>query len=119
MTGELRPRRPSFWAWLFLAGPVIWYGHFWLVYLAAEWGCQVVGDFLILGRSGVAVITVALTAVGVGLIVWYMTRAWQRRGAGDATDQEGEFSRAGLILGLIFAIGTLFVGGPALVLTPC
>jgi hypothetical protein len=119
MTGELRPRRPSFWAWLFLAGPVIWYTHFWVVYLAAEWGCQVVGDFLILGRSGVAVVTVALTVAGVGLTVWYMVRAWQRRGRGEPSDQPGEFSRAGLILGLIFAMGILFVGVPALVLTPC
>lgn len=119
MTGELRPRRPSYWLWLFLAGPVIWYTHFWVVYLTAEWGCRVADDFVLLDRSGVAVTTVALTVAGVGLVASYMMAAWRRRGRGDVTDQSGEFSRAGLILGLIFAFGIAFVGGPALVLAPC
>ena len=116
--GRMQARRPS-WGWLFLAGPVIWFGHFWVVYLAAEWGCEVAGDFLLLGRSGVAVITVALTAAGLGVIVWYTMRAWGASGGGGDDDQPAEFSRAGLILGVIFAVGVVFVGGPALVLTPC
>lgn len=119
MTGELRPRPPSRWAWLFLAGPVIWYTHFWIVYLAAEWGCHVAGDFALFGLSGVAVVTFVLTAIGVGAIVWFMALAWAGRGAAGSDDQPSEFNRAGAILGLIFAIGTLFVGGPALFLTPC
>lgn len=119
MTGELRPRRPPSWAWLFLAGPVIWYGHFWIVYLAAEWGCHVAGDFLLLGRSGVAVLTLALTGVGAGLIVAQMARARQLGSRDGPAEQPSEFGRAGLLLGLIFVIGVLFVGLPALVLTPC
>ncbi|MEX2423751.1 MAG: hypothetical protein WD990_07215, partial [Acidimicrobiia bacterium] len=62
---------PSKWVVLFLAGPVIWYLHFWIVYLAAEAACAAGGP----GREVVGVpllsaFVVVATALAVAMICW-------------------------------------------------
>ena len=39
MTRALRPSTLPWWL-LFLAAPLIWYAHFWAVYLVAEAACR-------------------------------------------------------------------------------
>jgi hypothetical protein len=97
------------WVWLFLAGPVIWYFYFWIVYLAAEAGC--VAD------TGALVtwVTVGMTGATMVAIAYYTWRA--------ARDAGGQSSRplvkVGYVMGGFFLVATLFVGVPALVLQPC
>lgn len=95
------------WSWLFLAGPVIWYLYFWVVYLAAEAGCT--------ANSGAVVTwtTIGLTGATMVAIGYYTLRA--RR----PDDDGSPLLKAGVLLGVFFVIATLFVGVPALVLQPC
>jgi len=102
----------SWWPVLFLAGPVVWYLYFWVVYLAAEAGCA-------FGFRGVSVFTVVLTifsAITVGAFALLARRRSSRRQDGDYRQV---LVQAGFLLGVMFLIGTVFVGVPALVLQPC
>lgn len=110
---ENRPFVPR-WAWLFLAGPILWYLYFWVAYLAAEAGCTV--------DSGAVVtwVTIGLTGATLVAIAYYTWRAERARRSRDA--EGGNISsliRAGFLLGAFFVLATLFVGVPALVLQPC
>ena len=112
MTDRPSENRSPFprWAWLFLAGPVIWYFYFWIVYLAAEAGC--------VANTGALVswITVGMSGATIVAIAYY---AWQaNRGSGDAGGNRA-LVRAGYLMGGLFVVATLFVGVPALVLQPC
>ena len=102
------------WAWLFLAGPIIWYLYFWVVYLAAEAGCT--------ANSGAVVtwVTIGLTGATMVAIAYYALRGSRARGT-QATGEDGTGSLigAGMLLGAFFVVATLFVGVPALVLQPC
>ncbi len=117
---SLRRRLPG-WLVLFLAGPVIWYLTFWLVYLVAEAGCTTGGlDFRLLGLPGLSVITVTVSVLAAGTIAVLTTRAYMRW----SDDPSGEDHRrslmfAGFLLGILFLIATLFIALPALVLEPC
>lgn len=96
------------WTWLFLAGPVIWYLYFWVVYLAAEAGCT--------ANSGAVVtwLTIALTGATLVAIAYYTWKARQPVGR-----DGGSLVKAGFLLGIFFVIATLFVGVPAMFLQPC
>lgn len=110
---ESQPFRPR-WAWLFLAGPIIWYLYFWVVYLAAEAGCN--------ANSGAVVtwVTVGLTGGTIFAIAFYTWRAKRIRGLWDRdNDDANALVKAGFLMGAFFVLATLFVGIPALILQPC
>jgi len=111
-----RPHQRTFvprWAWLFLAGPIIWYLYFWVVYLAAEAGCT--------ADAGEVVtwVTIGLTGGTMVAVAYYAWRAARARTEGDDDDGSGSLIRAGFLMGLVFVVASLFVGVPALVLQPC
>lgn len=116
------PRTAAGWPVLLLSGPVIWYLHFWLVYLLAEAGCAPArGRPAPESLTWVTVTVLAVTAAAVGFIVWLTMRAWHRwrarKGEGDSL--VGHLAFIGFLLGLLFAFGTLLVGISAAVLPPC
>lgn len=111
---------------LFLAGPVIWYAHFWGVYLLAEAVCDGGGsDVRWLGLRPLSFITVATTAVAAGMALWFAAWSWRhyRHGGGhsdpDLAENEGALAFTGALLGVVFFVSVLFVGVPALFLRPC
>ncbi len=97
------------WVWLFLAGPVIWYFYFWVVYLAAEAGCAADTGAL------VTWVTIGMTGATIVAIAYYTWRAGRAAGEKGARP----LIKAGYLIGGIFLVATLFVGVPALVLHPC
>ena len=123
--------------WLvFLAGPVIWFVHFMVVYLAVEAGCTGAGPGLRLFNPPVpTVVTLVATAVAaiacLGLAGWAQLR-WRARKYEPGVDGAGELSGdledhvhggslafAGSLLSLLSFVAILFVGLPALVLPAC
>ena len=116
---------------VFLAGPVIWFAHFMLVYLVAEAGCTGDGPGLrLLDPPVPTVVTLATTAAAavacLGLAGWGY-RQWRARKAGAAGDRSGDhedhdlggsLAFAGFLLSLLSFVTILLVGLPALVL-PC
>jgi hypothetical protein len=120
----------------FLAGPVIWFVHFMVVYLAVEAGCTGDGPGLRLFNPPVpAIVTIAATAVAaiacLGFAGWAQVR-WRaskhqpaadeaRDLSGDLKDHDrgGSLAFAGFLLSLLFFVAILFVGLPALVLPAC
>lgn len=97
---------------LFLAGPVIWYAHFWLVYLIAEAGCTPGG--LSLDSSGVTLVTVGVTVLALGATVTLGVLAV--RDVGDTMDGNWHLMHwGGAVLGGLFALAIALVGFPALV----
>lgn len=110
--GRLVPR----WTWLFLAGPILWYVYFWVVYLAAEAGCVAEVGSLVTWT------TVVLTGITMVAVVYYAWRAFHEADTLEVTHDRGDLRslvRTGLLLGGLFAVSTLFVGIPALMLQPC
>lgn len=123
-TSRQRPSR-AIWV-LFLAGPVIWYLHFWLVYLLAEAICEADGfDVRVLALHPLSFVTLATTTIAAGVTLFFTDRAWRRfRRRVDGTEpQVAESERmlafTGILLGLVFFLSILFVGVPALFLPPC
>jgi hypothetical protein len=111
-----RPHQRTFvprWAWLFLAGPTIWYVYFWVAYLAAEAGCT--------ADAGEVVtwVTIGLTGATMVAIAYNAWRADRARTEGDDEDRTGTLIRAGFLMGLVFVVASMFVGVPALLLQPC
>lgn len=117
----------------FVAGPVVWFAHFMIVYLVAEAGCTGDGPGLELFDPPVpAVVTIVVTVVAALACLWVVRweyRRWrsQRRTPDrdqtvpDSAEPEAgaPLSFAGLLLGAVSFISVLFVGLPALVLTGC
>ena len=111
-----------------LAGPVIWFAHFCVVYLVAEAGCNGAGQGLdVFGPPVPAVVTLVATLIAapacLGLAYW----AWRRIPRGPARDaatdtavreREGVLSAIGGLLALLSLAGVLFVAAPAVWL-PC
>lgn len=98
----------SRWWVLLLAGPVIWYLHFWLVYLLAEAICTLdpeAGTPLLLG------VVAAATMLGIGAIV---TIGLRRR-----SDDSPEFVLINRIQMIVFALGVVMVAAPAIAFPPC
>ena len=109
--------RPERWIVLFLAGPVIWYLFFWVVYLMAEAAC--VSTLAFTETSGlptVSLLTIALTLVAAIPVVWFMVRAFRQS---DGDSPHHALVKAGGILGISFFVATVFVGLPALFFPPC
>ena len=104
------------WTWLFLAGPVIWYAYFWVVYLTAEAGCEAeVGTVVVW-------VTVVLTGITSVTIAFYTWRSLRDTASAKVTANDGNIRslvRAGFLLGGFFVAASLFVGVPALVVGPC
>lgn len=98
------------WAWLFLAGPTIWYLYFWVGYLAAGEGCPANTAAL------VTWVTIGLTGASMIAIAYYA-----QPGSGSRAPRNSDDSLVGvsLLVGVLFVVATLFVGVPALVLQPC
>lgn len=105
-------------AWLaLLAGPVIWFLHFMLVYLVVEAACASgASSFRVLGLPWVSFATLAATILAAGAIAFLTMRAYRLRGDEDAF---AVLTLAGVLLGLLFTFAVLFVGLPALFLRPC
>lgn len=117
----------------FVAGPVVWFTHFLVVYLVAEAGCTGDGPGLDLFDPPVpTVVTLVATLVAAAACLWVVRwehRRWrtQRHAAEAAEDvpmtaESGSgapLSFAGMLLGVISFVSVLFVGLPALVLTGC
>lgn len=110
MTRALRPSTLPWWL-LFLAAPIIWYGHFWVVYLVAEAACRL-GDG---SRAWLSVFVVTVTVAAVALILWMSFGSVGRGGEG----HRAELAWVGAMLGFIFAVATLAVGLPAVTFAPC
>ncbi len=113
---------------LFLAGPVIWFLHFIIVYLMVEAGCAADRyDAELAGLPALSFVTVALTVVATAVALELARRArrmWRARAtdpddwlAGD--DRNAGLALAGALLGVMSAAAILFVGVPAVVLQPC
>lgn len=122
----------------FLAGPVLWMGHFMLVYLVAEAGCTGGGEGLHLLGPPVPILT-TLVATGVVAVLCALAALWafrrwrtgraQPHGTEDTSsnvngDSNGERPRdplmyAGFLLSAFSLVAVLFTGASALVLGPC
>lgn len=124
-------------SWLvFLAGPVIWFVHFMVVYLAVEAGCTGAGPGLRLFNPPVPTdVTLVATAVAaiacLGFAGWAQVR-WRATTHEPAVDEAGDLSGdledhdhggslafAGSLLSLLSFVAILFVGLPALFLPAC
>ncbi len=129
--------RPARVVWVvFLAGPVIWFAHFMLVYLVTEAGCTGDGPGLrLLDPPVPAVVTLAATAVAAAAclaLAGWAYRRWRasthQPGADEAGDLSGDLEDhdrggtltfAGLLLSLLAFVTVLLVGLPALFLPSC
>lgn len=118
LTERLWPRVE--WIVLFLAGPVIWYSHFWVVYLLAEAGCFVARQSAVSQPVWLIVVILVATFAAVALIAWTTWLAWRkwRRMANEPRNRSAPYYM-GFLLGPLFALATLFVGLPAAYLPPC
>lgn len=124
MSATTTPERRRTWA-LFLAGPILWFGHFMAVYLLVESACAAGGTAAeLLGLDVVALVTVVATAgafaLAVGVAVLSL-REWRRR-PGDVLaggERASGVALGAMLLAILFAIAILFTGYPALVLEPC
>lgn len=117
--------------WLvLLGGPVVWFGHFMVVYLVAEAGCTGSGPGLgVFDPPVPATVTIVATIVAVVaclvLAAWGLRRSRHGVPAGDADDEPAAHERhrslafVGVVLALLSAVAVLFVGVPALVFTGC
>ena len=122
-------------AWVaFLAGPVLWFMHFVVVYLVAEAGCTGDGPGLeLLDPPVPETVTLLATAVAVPAclaVAFWSHRRW-RAATGDARPAglpdlaagdgsgRGTLAFAGMLLSVLSAIAVLAVGLPALFLPSC
>ena len=104
---------------LLLAGPVLWFSHFMVVYLVAEAVCAAAengepwfpGEGVLTAVIVVTTVVFAVACAAAGLAAW-------RRARGDDTDL-AVFSWAGALLAAGSLIAVLAVGLPALALGPC
>ena len=119
---------------VFLAGPVVWFGHFMLVYLVVEAGCSGGGPGLAVFDppvpTAVTLVATAVAAVACLWSGWWGYRRWrvatrERRTAGDwpwEAQHDGRSAMlafSGLLLSLLSLVAVLLVGLPAAVLPAC
>lgn len=120
---------------LFVAGPVVWFAHFIVVYVVAEAGCTGAGTGLrLLDPPVPTVVTLAATAVATvacAVIAWWEYQRWQadRRPISaehtevvpESEDPQirGALAFVGLLLAVVSLLSVLFVGLPAIVLPAC
>lgn len=120
---------------VFLAGPVIWFVHFMVVYLIVDAGCTGDGPGVRLFHPPVPKIatlmaTAAAAIACLGFSAW-AHRRWRKgtpepavgeavlAGGTNDGDVERRLAFGGLLLSLLFFVAVLFVGLPALVLPAC
>lgn len=134
---EVDRRTRSVWVVLLL-GPVVWFGHFMLVYLVGEAGCTGGGPGLRLFDPPVPVrTTLASTPIAVVLCAFgaaWGWRLWRRGraeippaddagvppdGRSDEDARRGSLAFAGVLLSAFSGVAVLFTAAPALVLGPC
>lgn len=124
-------------AWVvFLAGPVIFFGHFMVVYLVVEAGCAGGGAGLTLFDPPIpTIVTLAATAVGAIATLGFAGWAYHRWRADDATSGSADsgapgsewdylatdraIAFGGFLLSMLSLVTILFVGLPALFLPAC
>lgn len=121
---------------VFLAGPVIWFAHFMVVYLVVEAGCTGDGPGLTAFDPPVpTIVTLVATVVAAVACLWcagWGYRRWRGRarqlpsGVTDDLsadlehgDRDGLLAFAGFLLSLLSLGAVLLVGLPALVLPAC
>ena len=116
---------------MFVGGPVVWFGHFVVVYLVAEAGCTGGGPGLrLFGPPVPRVVTLAATVVAFVAclaVAGWEYRRWRERprqpeqdeGRHDDQAAGGALAFTGLLLALVSGVSVLFVGLPALVLPSC
>jgi hypothetical protein len=131
-----RDRRARVILALFVAGPIIWFLHFMVVYLAVEAGCTGDGPGLEVFDPPVpTIVTLAATVVAAVACLWcagWGYRRWRasaRQTEDGATDdlsadfehgdRDGTLAFAGFLLSVLSFVAVLFVGLPALVLPAC
>lgn len=107
--------------WIFfLAGPVIWFGHFMLVYLLGEVLCKPLrNDIAVANLPLVSFLTVVATIVAAAATVVFAVGSYRRWRAADTDGNNSTMSVGGVLLGLLFFVAVLFTGAPALFLQPC
>jgi hypothetical protein len=120
----------------FLAGPVIWFAHFMIVYTVTEAGCSGDGPGLNAFDPPVpTIVTLVATAVAAIACLWTTAWAWRRwrartrtRAWGvtddlaadlDQADRDGLLSFAGFLLSALSFVSVMLVGLPALTLPAC
>jgi hypothetical protein len=133
VSGDRRAR--VIWA-VFLAGPVIWFAHFMVVYMATEAGCSGDGPGLEVFDPPVpTIVTLVATVVAALGCVWCAAWAWRRWrnrarvqpwGVTDDLsadleqgDRDGLLALAGFLLSVLSFVSVLLVGLPALALPAC
>jgi hypothetical protein len=121
---------------VFLAGPVIWFAHFMLVYVVAEAGCTGDGPGLSAFDPPVpTVVTVVATVVAAIACLWCAAWAYRRwRGRAreqplgvtddlsadlEQGDRDGLLALAGFMLSAFSFVAVLLVGLPAFALPAC
>lgn len=111
-----------------LAGPVLWFVHFFAVYAVAEFGCRSNFNNLVYItpaniQVAILVLTViALAAVAFGGALAY--RSWQTLGQekAETTAEEARFrflSILGILFSGLFLLSILFTVAPTFVLNVC
>lgn len=126
MTALDRLRRPASWM-LFVAGPVIWFAHFMVVYLLVEGACTVdPPETRLLGRPVLSTLTLGATVVAAIVALAPTTVAYRRwhSASGDDDwmeigDDNQPLAFAGFLLGVLSIVAMGFVGLPAAFLDPC
>lgn len=119
MGAAARPR----WLWIvLLAGPVVGYTCFWVVYLAAEAGCAEGLDLP--GGTALRVVLLATSAVSLMAVLGFARRAWRLwRTDGEPSPELDDNRRfvgfTGLLLGGLFTAFVLALAGPVVGSTLC
>lgn len=111
--------------WRITLAPGTWAAHFVLSYGAAAVVCAKAPAWAGALRLGIG----ALTVLALALIAWLGWRAWVQwdvRNTGDyqnalgkAEDRHEFLGHAAVLLALISALGVIYVGLPALMITDC
>lgn len=124
MTRSLSPMRLGY---SILAGPILWFVHFILVYTIAEFGCRAnFNNFLFITPANIRVVIVAITIpilifVGIGGIFAY--REWTRLKEGRVDSKIAEREHflviMAMLLSLLFLFSILVTTMPTFVVNVC
>lgn len=113
------PRSAALTYALFLAGPLIWSVHFFVVYLVSEMGCTGDGPGLSVFDPPVPGL-VTVTTSAVAAVACLAAAAWSyRRGRRGRREERTTLLYAGAMLSALAFVTILFVGAPAVVFPAC
>ncbi|WOI55266.1 hypothetical protein [Palleronia sp. LCG004] len=128
MSDRAKPHVPPKTAmWQLIAGPIIWSVHFVLTYGGTAIFCAKLemGPLALPLRGYVAGVTIAaLVAIAItgwlAWVKWDLTDDWDYIHEEPTDEERTEFlGHAGVLLCVVSAIGVIFVGLPALLITGC